>query len=196
MRIDVHCHLFQNVNSIEALNSQFKEFRGYGFFERILRYMEDTKSIKTDNIMEKTIFHIKRAKIDKVVLLPLSIKENEKVKEWTNYAPEVFIPFFNPPEKPIGTISIGESIENAVIKDNFRGLKVMLPFRKKNLNDKILYPALEVAQNHKIVVLMHSGYPPPGTKRNVLTYSNPVNIDELISSFPKLCFILAHMGFP
>ncbi|MHA1626266.1 MAG: amidohydrolase family protein, partial [Promethearchaeota archaeon] len=36
----------------------------------------------------------------------------------------------------------------------------------------------------------------PGTRKNVLTYSNPIVIDEFINSFPKANIIIAHMGFP
>jgi predicted TIM-barrel fold metal-dependent hydrolase len=72
----------------------------------------------------------------------------------------------------------------------------MLSFRKKKLSDEILYPTLEIATKYKVPVLMHSGYPPPGTKRSVLMYSNPVFIDEFINSYPKVNIIIAHMGFP
>ena len=72
----------------------------------------------------------------------------------------------------------------------------MLSFREKKLNDEILFPTLEVAEKYKVPILMHTGYPPPGTKRNVLTYSNPVVIDDFINSYPKANIVIAHMGFP
>ncbi|MHA1145276.1 MAG: amidohydrolase family protein [Candidatus Helarchaeota archaeon] len=196
MRIDFHCHVFRVLNSREAIQKQFDGFQGYGFYERMLLTIKNVKSIKTNDVIEKTLFHVKKAGIDKVVLLPLSIKENDVVKNWYKAAPEVFIPFFNPPEKINGDQSPETIIEKALKEDEYRGLKIMLPFRKKHLNDKILYPALEMAQQHDVPVVMHAGYPPPGTKKQVLTYSNPIKIVDFIDSFPKLNLVIAHMGFP
>jgi predicted TIM-barrel fold metal-dependent hydrolase len=131
-----------------------------------------------------------------VVLLPVNSKENLIVKEWYNEAPNIFIPFYNPPEKIREGINEKEVIEEAIKLKRYKGFKIMLSFRKKMLNDKLLFPTLEIATKYNIPVLMHSGYPPPGTKKNVLTYSNPVVIDEFINSFTKAKIIIAHMGFP
>jgi predicted TIM-barrel fold metal-dependent hydrolase len=196
MKVDIHCHVFHDLDSYKILTTQFKEFIGYGFYERILDITKKRDSIDTNNIIEKTIFHVKNAGIDKVVLLPLSKNENQIVKEWQKFAPEIFIPFFNPPEKPIGNFTIKEIIDNAILEDNYKGFKIMLPFREKYLNDKILQPVLEAAQQYDLITLMHSGHAPPGTRKNVLTYSNPIVIDEIINSFPKVKLVLAHMGWP
>ena len=78
----------------------------------------------------------------------------------------------------------------------FKGFKILLSFRQKFLNDKIINPVLEFARDHELIVLFHTGWPPPGTRKPVLTYSNPLYADEIINSFPKVKFIIAHMGFP
>jgi predicted TIM-barrel fold metal-dependent hydrolase len=196
MRIDFHCHIFQQQYTREQIDVLFKDFKGYGFYERILENMSGLNLIKTDNIIERTIFYIKKAGIDKVVLLPVNSKENLIVKEWYNEAPNIFIPFYNPPEKIREEVNEKEVIEEAIKLKGYKGFKIMLSFRKKMLNDKLLFPTLEIATKYNIPVLMHSGYPPPGTKKNVLTYSNPIVIDEFINSFPKAKIIIAHMGFP
>lgn len=196
MRIDFHCHVFENVVNLDAMKKLFKIFEGYGFYERILKKVEGINTIKTTDIIEKTLYHIKNAKLNKVVLLPVSDKENQLVKKWVDIAPDIFIPFYNPPEKLSKQVEIQEKMEKDHHETNFQGLKIMLSFRKKHLNDKILNPILEFAQNHKLVVLMHTGWPPPGTKRTVLTYSNPVDMEIYYNSFPKVNFIIAHMGFP
>ena len=196
MKVDIHCHVFHDVDSHKVLITQFKEFNGYGFYERMLEKIREKISIDTNNIIEKTIFHIKSAGIDKVVLLPLSKNENQIVKDWQKFAPEIFIPFFNPPEKAMGKSTINKIVEKAILEDNYKGFKIMLPFREKYLNDEILFPVLEVAQEHDLITLMHSGHAPPGTRKNVLTYSNPIVLDEIINSFPKAKIVLAHMGWP
>jgi predicted TIM-barrel fold metal-dependent hydrolase len=174
----------------------FKVFEGYGFYERILKKVEGITSIETRDVIEKTIYHIKKAKLDKVVLLPVSAKENQIVKKWVDAASDIFIPFYNPPEKLNYQLNIQEKMEKDFQEFNYKGLKIMLSFRNKQLNDKILNPILEFASDHKLVVLMHTGWPPPGTKRTVLTYSNPVDMEEYYNSFPKVNFVIAHMGFP
>ena len=79
---------------------------------------------------------------------------------------------------------------------DYKGMKLMISFRNKHFYDNILQPILEVAQAHNLIVLMHTGWPPPGTKKSVLSYSNPVEMDEYFNSFPKVNFVIAHMGFP
>ncbi|MHC1592015.1 MAG: amidohydrolase family protein [Candidatus Helarchaeales archaeon] len=194
--IDFHCHVFYSTDSKKILETQFEAFKGYGFFERIRSAVETIKSIQTEDPSEKTEFHAHKAGIEKVVLLPLSIKENEIVKSWANSNPELFIPFYNPPEKEIDGKNPIDMTDDALSDGMFKGLKIMLPFRKKKLNDQLILPILEKANEHDIPVLMHSGYPPPGTKKSVLTYSSPLAVDELAASFPNLKLIIAHMGFP
>ncbi|MBD3228170.1 MAG: amidohydrolase family protein [Candidatus Lokiarchaeota archaeon] len=196
MQIDFHCHIFPGSSSMETLKSQFKNFRGYGFYERIIESVRNTESIETDDIIEKTLFHAKNAGLDKIVLLPLSIRQNDEIKKWYNAAPDKFIPFFNPPEKSTRAERVEELIKTALTSDIYKGLKIMVSFRKKRLNDEIIYPACEVAEKLQVPTLFHTGYPPPGTKKQVLTYSNPLYLEELIASFPKLKLIIAHMGYP
>ncbi|TFF97301.1 MAG: amidohydrolase [Promethearchaeota archaeon] len=197
MKIDFHCHIFKESATREALNTQFSQFKGYGFFERIKNGVKDVPQYHNKDIFEKTLYYIKkRANLDKVVLLPLSMNENEKVFKWCEQAPDTFIPFFNPPEKPIKGIDIEQLLVNVIKINGIKGLKIMNPFRNKFLNDKGLYPSFELAQEHNLLILMHTGYPPPGTKKNVLSYANPLKIEDIIQSFPKLRIIIAHMGFP
>ncbi|MFX1490217.1 MAG: hypothetical protein ACFFBI_13785, partial [Promethearchaeota archaeon] len=95
MRIDFHCHLFQPINTKRNLEAGSVIFKGYGFYERMIKKFQEVKTIETSNIMEKTIFHLRNVKIDKVVLLPINMKENQEVKKWVEYAPDMFIPFYN-----------------------------------------------------------------------------------------------------
>lgn len=196
MKIDFHCHIFQKDYKKEYIEKGFRFFQGYGFYERISELLRKIDSREEPNIIEKTLYHVRKAGIEKVVLLPVSANENNLLKEWIEYSPDVFIPFYNPPEKISENSEIAEKMEQDLELLEFRGLKLMLSFRNKYLNDKILVPILEVAQEHQLAVLMHAGWPPPGTKKPVLTYSNPAAMDEYFNSFPKLKFVIAHMGFP
>ncbi|MFX1280413.1 MAG: amidohydrolase family protein [Promethearchaeota archaeon] len=196
MRIDFHCHLFPPIDARKMAEAGAMIFRGYGFYERMIKKMQNIRSIEASNIMEKTIMHLRNANIDKVVLLPVNKNENLEVKKWVDFAPGVFIPFYNPPEKSDNILDVQSEIESSVNEGGYKGFKIMLTFRNKYLNDQLIYPVLEAAQKFKIPVVMHCGYPPPGTRRNVLTYSNPIYIDSLASSFPKANLIITHMGYP
>ncbi len=178
---------------VEAGSVVFKE---YEFYKRISDKLGKIKSAEASNIMDKTLFHLNNANIAKVVLLPINKKENEEVKNWVKFSPNMFIPFYNPPEKSDGTIDVKKEIEEAIVGNNYKGFKIMLTFRKKKLNDQLIYPVLEAAQKFRIPIVMHCGYPPPGTRKNVLTYSNPIYIDEFASSYPKANIIITHMGYP
>ena len=188
--------MFQKGYKIEYMEKAFKIFEGYGFYERVTTLLENVDYFKENNIIEKTIHHVKQARLDKVILLPVSAKENEMLKEWIDYAPDIFIPFYNPPEKILSDSEVRDQMESDLQKLDFKGLKLMISFRNKNFHDKILEPILEVAQAHNLVVLMHTGWPPPCTRKTVLSRSNPVDMDEYFNSFPRIKFIIAHMGFP
>ena len=110
-------------------------FKDYGFYERMRQKFDQIKSIETTNIMEKTIFHLNNANIEKVVLLPVSMKENQEVKSWVKFAPEIFIPFYNAPEKASEGFDVKEKIRKAIVEEGYKGFKVMLTFRAKRLND-------------------------------------------------------------
>ena len=196
MRIDFHCHLFKGINTRQMLEAGRVFFKGYGFHERMLKKLEKIHSIEAPNIMEKTVYHLKNASIDKVVLLPVNKKENQEVKKWVSFSPDIFIPFYNPPEKSDTISNVKDEIEKEIVENGYKGFKIMLTFRKKKLNDPLIYPVLEAAQKFKIPVVMHCGYPPPGTRRNVLTFSNPIFIDEFAGSYPKVNLIITHMGYP
>ncbi|MFW9864552.1 MAG: amidohydrolase family protein [Candidatus Thorarchaeota archaeon] len=196
MRIDFHCHLFQPINTKRNLEAGSVIFKGYGFYERMIKKFQEIKSIETSNIIEKTVYHLRNVNIDKVVLLPVNMKENQEVKKWVEFAPDIFIPFYNAPEKVSNNIDVKAEIKKAIVEDKYKGFKVMLTFREKRLNDQLIYPVLEAASRYKLPIVMHCGYPPPGTKKNVLTYSNPIYIDEFAGSYPRANIIITHMGYP
>jgi len=187
--------MFQKGYKIEYMEKAFKIFEGYGFYERIAQILKKVEPIKESNIIEKMLYYIGKAKLEKVVLLPVSAKENQQLKEWIDYAPDVFIPFYNPPEKEQPNLDITEQMEQELSLLDYKGMKLMISFRNKHFYDSILQSILEVAHAHNLIVLMHTGWPPPGTKKPVLTYSNPVEMDEYFNSFPKIKFVIAHRHY-
>ncbi|MHA1377878.1 MAG: amidohydrolase family protein [Candidatus Helarchaeota archaeon] len=198
MRIDFHCHIFYKHITPEFMKTQFKAFVGYSFYNRILQESEKIEPVNLEDPIEKTSIFAKRVKLDKIVLLSVSKNENERIKDWIKAKPDLFVPFFNPPEKLENKNEMYEIVEKAINEEGFKGLKIMLPFRGKKLNSKNLFPAYEIANKEKIPVLFHTGYPPPGTpgRRIKMSDANPVFIDSVVASFPTLKIVLAHMGYP
>ena len=198
MKIDFHQHIYYRENTFDAMKKGFQVFEGYGFYARIMETLERITPIDNKNIILKSSAHAERAGLDKVVLLSASAKENEVIQKWVKTKPDLYIPFFNPPEKSEDPNEISQTVEQAFSTNGFKGLKMLLPFRKKLLNEKNLYPAYEIAKKFDVPVLFHTGYPPPGTPGHKMKLSDahPGMLDEVIASFPKLKIIIAHCGYP
>jgi len=198
LKIDFHCHLFYKANTPELMMKQFEVFNGYGFAERIRENLARIDPISDENIILKTSAHARRAGLDRIVLLSASANENTLMKDWVAAEPDLFIPFFNPPEKSEDSAEITQAVEEALSDEGFKGLKMLLPFRGKYVNEKKLYPAYELALKYNVPVLFHTGYPPPGTPgpRMKLSMAQPAFLDEVIASFPKLKIIMSHCGYP
>ncbi len=198
MKIDFHCHLFYEQNTIDSMKNLFRVFEGYGFHQRMMGVLEKIEPITTEDIIAKTSAHAKRAGLDKIVLLAASANENRLMREWVKAQPDLYIPFFNPPEKATDPAEIAQSVEQALSKEGFKGLKILLPFRSKYINEKNLYPAYEIATKYDVPILFHTGYPPPGTPgaKMKLSYARPDLLDEVIASFPKTKIIMSHCGYP
>ncbi|MFX1294706.1 MAG: amidohydrolase family protein [Promethearchaeota archaeon] len=198
MKVDTHCHLFYERNTIKSMMKQFKIFKDYGFHQRMLNILEKIEPITAQNVILKTSTYAKRAGIKKIILLSASSNENLLMKAWVKAEPDFFIPFFNPPEKSDNPEEISQAVAQALGEDDFKGLKILLPFRSKYVNEKNLYPAYEVAKKYDVPVLFHTGYPPPGTPSHKmkLSLAHPALLDEVIASFPKLKIIMAHCGYP
>ena len=198
MKIDFHCHLFYERNTLEFMLKQFQIFKGYGFHQRILETVGNIKQIDAPDIILKTSGYAKRAGLNKIVLLCASANENILVKKWVEAKPDLFIPFYNPPEKSEDADEISQKVEQALREDGFQGLKILLPFRGKLVNDKTLYPAYEMAKKVDVPILFHTGYPPPGTPGHKMRLStaHPAMLDEVIASFPRVKIIMSHCGYP
>ncbi len=61
--------------------------------------------------------------------------------------------------------------------------------------DEKLFPLYEFCAERNVPVMFHSGILVE-TRRGLLKYSHPLNIDEVADRFPELKIIIAHMGNP
>lgn len=122
---------------------------------------------------------------------PLStgVATNEMVKDFCKVSPRL-IPFctINPYLHP----KMGKMLEDFVLNQGFKGLKLVPSYNYFYPNDSFMYPLYAVAERLGIPVLFHTGssiyY---GTR---IKYANPIFYDDVAVDFPDLKIIMAHGG--
>ena len=185
--IDFHSHIFTE----EALKNAPK-----GMFSR---YEEVFHKKWEPTILEKIVQDMDEAKVDKAVVVAIDAETtlnykipNEVVAEAVKKYPDRFIGFASvDPHK--GVLAVKE-LEKAVKELGLKGLKLVPFMINVNLNDKILYPLYEKAQELDIPVLAHTGVMfDVGTR---MKYCKPLDVDDVAVDFPDLKIVVAHFGWP
>ncbi len=74
------------------------------------------------------------------------------------------------------------------------GLKVYAGYYHYHVWDDVYKPLYELAEKHNLPVTIHSGE--TFSKRGLLKYAHPLEIDELAVMYPNVTFIIAHFGDP
>lgn len=76
-----------------------------------------------------------------------------------------------------------------------KALKLHPPIGRYYPNDESMGPAYEAAQELGIPVVFHCGpHPHPDDPKQVVEYSRPRHFEALLTSFPRLTVVMAHMG--
>lgn len=73
-------------------------------------------------------------------------------------------------------------------------IKVYLGYVHKFAYDKFYRPFYKLAEKYKVPVAFHTG--DTYSIKGKLKYSDPLTIDEVAVDFPKVNFVIAHMGNP
>jgi predicted TIM-barrel fold metal-dependent hydrolase len=75
-----------------------------------------------------------------------------------------------------------------------RGLKLYPGYEPFYPADRKLAPAYELAEEFDVPVMIHTGdtYAPTGKVK----YSHPINVDEAAVDFPRVRFVICHLGNP
>jgi len=114
---------------------------------------------------------------------------NESVADFCQGIPSL-IPFVN--INPYVISRPAEKLTHYVREMGFRGLKLLPSYQYFYLNDPIIYPVYEKAQELRIPVLIHTGSSTfKGTR---LKYADPLSIDDVAVDFPELVIVQAHGG--
>jgi len=124
---------------------------------------------------------------------------NQEIAEGAAEHPDVLIPFasIDPAKGRAGA----REFRRLVAEHGVRGLKFHPSIQNFSPDDESAYPLLEVAQEHGLPALFHTGQTGigadlPGGGGIRLGLSNPLLLDEVAATFPDLTIIMAHPSFP
>lgn len=145
-------------------------------------------------IPEKFAAHLKSCNITKAIILPeinpkvTGVVPNEYVFEFCRDF-DVFVPF----------CTINPSLSEEPGKDflkyvqmGARGIKLYPSYSYFYPSDNILYPVYEIAQEHQLPVLVHTGS--SIFRGSKIKYADPIHLDDVATDFPELPILLAHSG--
>ncbi|MFQ5683145.1 MAG: amidohydrolase family protein [Candidatus Binatia bacterium] len=131
------------------------------------------------------------AGVDRVVTFAIGVGEPSDYRETNAYIANAMkkhasriIGFMrlNPADGPQHTLEVLEE----GVKSGLRGIKIHPLIEKTAANDKEkVYPLMEAAQHHKLVVLFHCG---------LGEFASPARIAEVARDFPNLNIIMGHSG--
>lgn len=118
---------------------------------------------------------------------------NNEVMEVTRMFPDRFIPF--------AFVDLWKDVDSGCVdafaEEGFKGLKCITPYYP--YDHDIYMPVYERAEKHGLPMLFHTGAFRPNAgdvrdRRPVLRNMEPIAIDRIARSFPKLRIVMAHLG--
>lgn len=87
-----------------------------------------------------------------------------------------------------------DSLREHLRLDHVRGLKLYPGYEPFYPSDKKLRPVYELAEEFNVPVMIHCGDTfNPGAR---LKYAHPLNVDDAAVDFPRVNFIICHLGNP
>ena len=120
--------------------------------------------------------------IEKTLLTGAHCEDNASVVEAFQKEPNLIVPIAW--VKP-GTKNLPDDIRRYVERDGFRAIKLHPLFDAFCADDEIVDPIIDIAEELRIPVFIHSGHPP---------YSLPWQIGLLAERHPGAAIVLLHMG--
>jgi len=87
-----------------------------------------------------------------------------------------------------------KKVEKGIQEGRFQCLKVYLGYVPLWATDKFYLPFYKLAEKHRIPVVFHTG--DTYDKNAKVKYADPLQIDDVAVDFPKVKFVIAHMGNP
>ncbi|CAM4262277.1 hypothetical protein BAMA_04595 [Bacillus manliponensis] len=158
---------------------------------------KNTENMEVD--IGRLIQEMDRSNVQKAVLLGFNAKRtlgvhvtNEYVSNICKENPTRFIGFASF-DGMDNTLCKGD-LQKELVNYNLKGYKLAFGYLNMSPNDQGWYPIYEDAIERELPILVHMGYTP--IKQANLRYCHPILLDKVLSNFPKLKIVIAHMGWP
>ena len=149
--------------------------------------------------LEDTIADMDAAGVSKSVIVAVDAETrwdyrvaNELVAEAVSANPDRLIGFAS--VDPHKGKAARKELRRAVEEDDMRGLKILPHLAECHVNDSLMFPLYEEAQDLGVPVLFHMGTQfHTGTR---LKFCRPIDVDDIAVDLPEVKFIIAHFGWP
>ncbi len=90
--------------------------------------------------------------------------------------------------------NLAARLEELVLEEGFKGMKVYPVYQHHYANDARMYPLYSKAEELEIPVLVHTGS--SMFKGARIKYGDPLHLDDVAIDFPNLKLLMAHSGRP
>lgn len=87
-----------------------------------------------------------------------------------------------------------DKIEEGIKLNLIKGLKIYPGYYYNYPNNKVYHKFYKLAEKYNVPVIIHCG--DTYKKEALVKYAHPLNVDELAVKFPKVIFVIAHLGNP
>ncbi len=193
--VDVHVHVEVDAAGRRSLPEAYLEAaaRYFGVHPEAPT-IDEIASYYRERRMAAVVFTV-----DAEAFLGHPALSNDEIAEGAARHPDVLIPFagIDPAKGDDGA----RTFERLITQQGVRGLKLHPSLQNFAPNDRSAYPLLEVAQAHRVPVVIHTGQTGigsgmPGGGGIRLRLSDPMLIDDVAVDFPDLTIIMAHPSVP
>jgi predicted TIM-barrel fold metal-dependent hydrolase len=194
--IDVHVHVESDLHGHLSLPDDFMEASAkyFGADQDRTPTIDDIASHYRERRLAAVVFTVD---IENATGHPAL--SNEEIAERAAAHPDVLIPFasIDPAKGRAGARTFRRLIED----HGMRGIKFHPSLQGFAPNDRSAYPLLEVAAEHGVPAVFHTGQTGigagmPGGGGIRLGLSNPMLLDDVAVDLPDLTIIMAHPSFP
>lgn len=160
--------------------------------------IKEAKEAGIDFTLNGLAKDFKKYNIVKAVAIPQEMAQhfvegNKEIKKLVLEHPEMFIGActISPLKYKPDDLS---AIEDDIKKGIFKAIKLFPGYEFFYPNQEECTPIYELAQRNKIPILIHTG--DTSSPKSRVKYSHPLNVDDIAVSFPKVNFVLCHLGNP
>ena len=182
--IDFHIHIGLKEHWHDWVHS-YQRAAGSDYYDRYEEFIDPARFaayLRESNIAKAVI-------LAEISPITTGVVPNEYVLEFCR-GQDILLPFctVNP---HTASSDLGRELKMH-IDQGAKGLKLYPSYNHFYPNDRDLYPLYEIAREHRIPVLVHTGS--SVFKGSKIKYADPIHLDEVTADFPDLVVVMAHGG--